>query len=62
MDLKWNPADYESVVKAIENIGPHLVQALHVLSELPCPSPDKDKNGKYVVKLVNGKPAIIKIQ
>lgn len=62
MDLNWNPVDYENVVKAIEDIAPQLVGTLHVLGELPCPSPRNDKNGKYVVKLVEGQPAIVKIQ
>jgi len=46
----------------LPTVGPQLVGALHILGELPCPSPRKDKNGKYVVRLVEGQPAIVKIQ
>jgi hypothetical protein len=61
MDLKWNPVDYEAVEKAIRDIGSSLSKPLSVLGELPCPSPGSDKQGYYVVRLIDGKPNIVKI-
>jgi hypothetical protein len=54
MSLKWNPYDFQNVVRVLHSGGPmvpDLVQAVHVMGSLSCPSLSWDATSTYRVHL-----------